>query len=336
MRAEEFRQHFPGLVDTVHLASCSQGALSDRVREAMDQFMESWQQEVAPWDQWMLMVDEARRQFARLIHANDSDVAVVSCASEAAFQVAWGQTYSDARDTIVTNDLEFPSIAHVWLAAQQRGAEVRFVQDVAGDLTVEAYQNAIDERTTLVSVPLVSYANGMRPQVRAIADYAHRYGARVVVDAYQGAGVVPSNVDDLGCDYLFAGSLKYLLGTPGMAFLWTNPRIDHPIDPVLTGWFARTAPFAFTPRVLDYAAGARRFQTGTPAIPAAYAAAAGIRLINETDRQVVFTHVASLADQLQRGAEEAGYALYSPTDPDKRGPQVAVLTPDSEGLGEFS
>lgn len=231
--------------------------------------------------------------------------------------------------------MEFPSIAHVWLAAQQRDAEIHFVRADGGAIGAAAYKAAIDERTALVSVPLVSYANGMRPAVREIATYAHSHGARVVVDAYQGAGVVPVDVDALGCDYLFAGSLKYLLGMPGMAFLWTNPKLRHVSDPILTGWFARTAPFAFTPRVLDYASDARKYQTGTPAVVAAFAAAAGIQMINETDQLAVFEHVATLAEKLQAGALDSGYELYSPINADWRGPQVAVVAPDSEMLGEF-
>lgn len=335
MRAEQFRQHFSVLADTAHFASCSQGALSDRVASAMTDFMEGWRCEVAPWDQWMVKVDEARVQFAKLINANPHDVAVVSCASEAAFQVAWGQTYSSARDTIITNDLEFPSIAHVWTAVAQRGAKTHFVPDVDGYVDASQYLENISEKTALVSIPLVSYANGLRFPVREIAEYAHQYGARVVVDAYQGAGVVPIDVTTMGCDYLFAGSLKYLLGTPGMAFLWTQPHLSHESDPVLTGWFARSEPFAFTPRVLDYADGGRRYQTGTPAIPAAYAAAAGIALVNETDREEVFRHVQALAERLQEGALEAGYRLYSPLNGDQRGPQIAVFTDDSEALGAY-
>jgi selenocysteine lyase/cysteine desulfurase len=157
----------------------------------------------------------------------------------------------------------------------------------------------------------------------------------VVVDAYQGAGVVPIDVNQLDCDYLIAGTLKYLLGSPGLAFLWVRPGLAHNENPALTGWFARTNPFAFTPQVLDYADGARRFQTGTPAIPAVYAAAAGLALINETDTTEVFQHVSALADILQTSVVEKGYTLYSPASAAFRGPQVAILVGDPEHLTAF-
>lgn len=332
---DTFRKHFPIFQDSVHLCSCSEGALSDRVMVAMSEFMTSWRINGAPWATWMQEVDRAREQFARLIHAEPADVAVVSCASEGAFQVAWDQTFTQKRFQIVTNDLEFPSIAHVWLAAEARGAEVKFVHQHEGIVEVEQYERAITERTALVSVPLVSYANGFRFPVAEVSKQARENGARVVVDAYQGAGVVPIDVQQLDCDYLIAGALKYLLGAPGIAFLWVRPGMATGPDPALTGWFARTNPFAFTPEVLDYAEGARRFQTGTPAIPAAYAAHAALSLINETNTDEVFRHIETLAELLQSNVMNLGYRLYSPIASEQRGPQVALWSDNTDRLADF-
>ena len=297
--------------------------------------MTSWRIHGAPWDAWMTQVDQARQQFARLIHADAQDIAVVSCASEAAFQVVSDLRFGPHRARIVTNALEFPSVAHVWLAAANRGASVTFIPQKHGLVSTDAYLNAVTDDVALVSVPLVSYANGLRLPINPIARLAHQVGARVVVDAYQGAGVVPIDVRTVDADYLIAGSLKYLLGAPGMAFLWVRPGLSHENSSGLTGWFARQNPFAFTPEVLDYAADARRFQTGTPAIPAAYAAAAGLSLINETDTKEVFGHVETLADTLQQGVLDLGYRLYSPRNRDDRGPQVTVWVEDLEHLGAY-
>jgi selenocysteine lyase/cysteine desulfurase len=112
---EAFRKQFPSLADTVHLASCSQGAASLRLIAALEEFQWSLRSHGAPWDRWMAEVDAARRMFAELIGASPDEVAIVSCASQGAYQVAstidWRR-----RPVIVSADLEFPSIAHVWLA----------------------------------------------------------------------------------------------------------------------------------------------------------------------------------------------------------------------------
>ncbi|GAA4316560.1 hypothetical protein GCM10023162_23160 [Klenkia terrae] len=127
----EFRAHFPALADTTYLASCSQGALSDAMTAALLEFQFSIREHGAPWELWMGKVAEARAGFARHIGADVDEVAVVSTASEGAFHVASTQDWS-TRPRLVTTDMEFPSVAHVWLAQRPRGAEVVHVPDRDG------------------------------------------------------------------------------------------------------------------------------------------------------------------------------------------------------------
>lgn len=329
--AQRFRAQFPSLADTVHLASCSQGAASTRMISALQEYQWSLRSFGAAWDRWMRKVDEAREAFAGLIGATPEEIAVVGCASEGAFQVAstidWGR-----RNGIVTTDMEFPSVAHVWLAQRGRGARVRHVPDHDGIVPAEEYVAAIDETTGLVSVPLVSYRNGLRLPVAEAVEAAHAAGARVFVDAYQAAGVVPIDVRALGCDYLVAGALKYLLGVPGIAFLYVRGGLTDDLEPQLTGWFGRTDPYSFDPRSIDFPAGARRFETGTPAIPSAYAAAAGLETLAAADPKAIDAHVRRLVDLAHDRLTEIGRTLWSPADPALRGPQVALIDDDPDAL----
>lgn len=334
MRSQEaFRKQFPSLADTVHLASCSQGAASLRLIAAMEEFQWSMRSHGAPWDRWMAEVETSRRLFAALISASPDEVAIVSCASEGAYQVAstidWHR-----RPVIVSADLEFPSIAHVWLAQGRRDARVRFVAGDDSATAVTDYAKAIDETTGLVSVPLVSYQGGHRFPVADIAKAAHGAGARVFVDAYQAAGVLPVSVRDLDCDYLVAGALKYLLGVPGLAFLYARGGLFDDLPPVLTGWFGRVNPFSFDPRTLDFAETARRFETGTPAIPSAYGAVAGLSTLSEADADAgeIEQHVQALAGLCHDTLAADGERIFSPSDPALRGPQVAIVDDDPNGL----
>lgn len=329
-----FRAQFPALADTVHLASCSQGALSSRLAYALQEIGFSLRDKGAPWAEWTAQVDLARERFARFIGAEPGEVAVLSCASEAAFQVASGMDWS-RRAGVVTTDLEFPSIAQVWLAQRARGAEVRVAGDNGTTVDADAYAERIDERVNLVSVPLACYGNGARPPVREIARLAHERGARVFVDAYQAVGVLPVDVRELDCDYLVSGSLKYLLGLPGIAFLYVRGGLSHQRDPELTGWFGRRDPFAFDPRTLDFPSDARRFEVGTPPVPSAYAANAGFDLLEPVDRAEVARHVSELTGELTERLVEAGELVASPTDDAGRGPQVALVDEDPDGLAEW-
>lgn len=329
-----FRGQFPALDHTVHLASCSQGALSTRLAYALQEIGFSLRDKGAPWADWVAEVERARERFARFIGARPGEVAVLSSASEAAYQVASSRDWSQ-RPRVATTDLEFPSVAQIWLAQRARGAEVRVARDTGTTVHAEAYRDEIDERVNLVSVPLVCYGNGARPPVPEIVRLAHSHGARVFVDAYQAAGVLPIDVGELGCDYLVSGSLKYLLGLPGIAFLYVRGGVEHQRDPELTGWFGRRDPFAFDPRLLDFPEDARRFEVGTPPVPSAYAANAGLDVLEPLDRVEVFRYVSELAGELAERLTEAGERVASPTDPTERGPQVALADPDPDALAAW-
>lgn len=333
---ETFRSQFPSLADTVHLASCSQGAASLRLIAALEEFQWSLRSHGAPWERWMAEVDSARRMFAGIIGATPDEVAIVSCASEGAYQVAstidWRR-----RPVIVSADLEFPSIAHVWLAQRRREARVRFVPGDDCATAAEGYAAVIDDTAGLVSVPLVSYRGGHRFPIRDIAKAAHAAGARVFVDAYQAVGVLAVDVRELDCDYLVAGSLKYLLGVPGLAFLYCRDGLADDLPPELTGWFGRVDPFSFDPRTLDFARSARRFETGTPAIPSAYGAVAGMTTLDEAgaDAAEIERHVNSLTASCTRALAAAGERIFSSADPALRGPQVAIVDDDPAALSAF-
>ncbi|RAY15994.1 aminotransferase class V-fold PLP-dependent enzyme [Actinomadura craniellae] len=308
--------------------------MSDALAGSLAEFQARLLEPGDPWHPWTERVEEARRRFADLIGADADEVAIVSCASEGAYQVASGLAWSPG-DAIVTTDLEFPSIAHVWLAQRARGATVRHAVSTGGFATLDGYDQAIDERTRLVSVPLVSFRHGQRLPVAEIAALAHRRGAQVIVDAYQGLGVEPVNVAELGCDYLIGGALKYLLGIPGIAFLYARAGASQDRDPQLTGWFGRADPFSFNPYELDYAKTARRFEVGTPPVPAAYGAVAGLRLISALDPRAVREHIAALTDHLHTELARRGETIASPAAPDARGPQVAIRDTDPERLASF-
>ncbi|ONI78014.1 aminotransferase [Actinosynnema sp. ALI-1.44] len=334
LTSDQFRDHFPALADTVHMASCSQGALSGELQVALAELTSSMRVHGAPWEAWMGEVDQARRRFAELIGASADEIAMVACASEGAYQVASTQDWS-ARPRVVTTDMEFPSVGHVWLAQVARGAEVVHVPERGATVDPEELVTAIDERTGLVSIPVASYRNGARMPVEAAVVRAREVGAKVFLDAYQATGVLPVDVRELGCDYLVSGALKYMLGLPGVAFLYVRDGLVDDVPPQLTGWFGRVEPFSFDPRTVDHPAHARRFETGTPAIPAVYAANAGMRLLSRIDIKEAGRHVAELVALTAERLRAAGERLWLPESPADHGPQVALVDDDPDRLAAY-
>jgi selenocysteine lyase/cysteine desulfurase len=331
---DAFRSRFPALRQSVHLASCSHGALSDELIAALFEYQHTLRERGAPWDRWMAEVDKARGMFAWFIGADYDEIAVVPSASAAAFQVASTQNWS-GRPRLVTTDAEFPSIAQVWVAQASAGADVVHVAARDGIVHAEDYDALVDDRTGLVSVPLISYRNGARLPTAEVVATARAMGIKTVVDAYQGAGVEPIDVRELGCDYLISGTLKYMLGIPGIAFLYVRAGLTDAVAPIQTGWFGRVNPFAFNPFEVDYPLHARRFESGTPSISAAFGAVAGMRVLETLDMTDVVAHIAELGRRLDESLRRAGERIASPADPRLRGPMVAVRDDDPPRLTAY-
>lgn len=345
MDQNAFRQRFPDLGTTAYLSSCSLGARSTDLGSALNEMLAEMAAGGGAWHAFEARLESARHRFARLIGARDDQIAVVPNASIGAFQAASGFDWH-SNDRIVTCRDEFPSIAQVWLAQRPRGARVTFTNDTndpAGtdntddtDQTdadiLHAYSSAIDEHTALVSVPLVDYQHSRRFPVADIAATAHEVGARIFVDAYQALGTQPVDVAALGCDYLVGGTMKYLLGLPGIAFLYCRNGLPDRREPELTGWFGRVDPFAFDPTRLDFPDTARRFETGTPAVPASYAADAGLNLIDQLDLNAVAHHISEIHDYATEQLRAIGGRVLTPTD---HGAHVSLADPHPDALAAW-
>jgi len=323
----EFRAHFPLLARKAYLYGCSLGPRSSHLDAAVLCMLEDMSFDRGPWVKFGEQAYQARRHFAELIGAQVGQIALVPNASVGAYQVASTLRW-DAQPRIVTAVAEFPSIAHVWLAQRPRGAEVVFAR------SAQEYATLIDERTRLVSVPLVTYRDAVRQPVAELSALAHRAGARSFVDAYQAVGTEPVRVERLGCDYLVAGTMKYLLGLPGLSFLYARSPETADCDPQLTGWFGRVNPFAWDPQQLDFPPKATRFETGTPAVPSLYAANAGLSMISRLDLQRVRAHIQELTATAAERLAAQGEVVRTPS-PAQRGAHIGLVDADPEKMAAW-
>jgi selenocysteine lyase/cysteine desulfurase len=237
------------------------------------------------------------------------------------------------RNRIVISEYEFPTIGQIAHAQELRGAEVIHVRpDPDGAIPPERFAEAIDERTALVCCTTLSYRSGHRHDVTAIAESAHAAGALVLADSYQACGAVDLDVASLGADAITGGTVKYLLGTAGLGFMWVRREVRDALLPTQTGWFADEDIFAMS--IADYSphASARRFDSGTPPVPALYAGVAGVSLVEETGVPAIAEHVSGLVGRLLDGLGSLGATVVTPTDPARRGPLVCVRSNDVEAL----
>jgi selenocysteine lyase/cysteine desulfurase len=325
------RERFPIFERLCYLNSCSQGALSDSVRGAYEAYLADWDDQGAPWEYWVERAETARAAFAGLVGGSPDEVAVTTSLSAGVSALASAFDYGE-RPRVVVSDFEFPTVGQIWHAQELRGAEVVHVPPADGVIPLEHFERLIDERTALVAVTAVCYRNGARLPVAEVAELAHDRGALVLLDGYQAIGSLPLDVGELGVDFLGAGVLKYLLGSAGLGFLWCRAGLLEALLPTQTGWFADRNIFEMD--VHDYSPSptARRFESGTPPIPAIYAGIAGIELMEAIGIAETRAHVNELNEQLLAGVDELGASVATPREASERGALVCIRSSDAPAL----
>jgi len=318
---QEIRSRFGIFQRKIYLNSCSQGPLSDAVRTGLEDYIASWHEQGSPWEEWVSRYEAARTAFAQFINASPDEVAIVTSASAGINSVASALNFQE-RKKVVLGEFEFPTMGHIWLAQRVRGAEVQFIGAEGNGIPVANYEKMIDHDTKMVPLTHVCFKNGFRSDVNAITQVAHSAGALVMLDDYQDCGTRPVDVKALDLDFYVAGTLKYLLGPPGLAFLYVRGDLIPSLVPTLTGWFAQTNPFAFDPQHIDLSPTARRFESGTPSIPNLYAAVPGFQLLREIGMENVAGHVKKLTQMLLSAALDLAIRVKTPVD--STGPLVVL------------
>ena len=183
---------------------------------------------------------------------------------------------------------------------------------------MDRFLDAIDERTLLVPISLVLFKSACIVDIAPIVEKAHRVGARVVLDVYQGAGTVPTNLDAAGVDFAVGGSVKWLCGGPGAGFLYVRSDVARELEPGLVGWAAHAAPFEFEAGAIRYAAGTERFQSGTPNVPALYAARGGYEIVAEIGVAAIREKSLRMTRRMLNHAADRGYAVNTPVHDHER------------------
>jgi kynureninase len=315
-----WRAEFPILDRTVYMISHSLGAMPRRTRDRLKQYADEWDTRgIRAWEEgWWEMPITIGDLVGRIIGAGPGEVVMQQNVSICQAIVSGCFDWTAKRDTIVTEDMNFPSNLYIY---QQCGARLVTTP-------VDRLLAAIDDRTALVSVSHVLFRDSYIQDLAAITRRAHEVGAMIIADLYQSAGTVPVNVRELGVDFATGGSVKWLCGGPGAGYLYVRRDLWGKLQPRLTGWAAHAQPFAFSTEH-DYATGMHRFLNGTPNVPAMYAAQSGYEIINEIGVENIRAKSIRQTARLIGLAEEAGFAINSPKNPADRGGTVSIDVPNA-------
>lgn len=320
---EAYRAEFPVVERKAYLISASLGPVSRRARGYLDEYVTAWETDGAPDLVWMDHIFPRMRQlkgtFASLVGTDPGELAITVNVSLALSAIASCIDFSKRRK-VVMSELDFPTDGHVFLAYERRGAEVVFLKSPDGiTVPLEAYRDAIDEDTAAVVINRVLYRSSSLLDAKEVCRIAREVGAWSIVDDFHGAGIVPVNVHDMGCDFYTTGVLKWLCGGPGLTFLYARRELLSSLEPLVTGWFAQREPFMFDLQSLEYHPSARRLEHGTPAAPIAFIAQGGLDIITEVGPARIRERQQDLIEYLISRADEAGLNVRTPRDRDGRG-----------------
>jgi cysteine desulfurase / selenocysteine lyase len=287
------------------------------------------------WMQWAGIVGRLRTQLARLIHASESEIALVSNTTHGINLIAEGFPWQRG-DNVVVPENEFPSNLLPWRNLERRGVELRRLEvPPSGVVSLERLSEIMDARTRLVSVSWVGFSSGYRVDLRAAADLVHQRGALLFVDAIQGLGAFPMDVRSFDIDFLAADGHKWLLGPEGAGLLYVRESLLDLLSPLQLGWNS-LADGGFDPSSTQLKKTAARYEGGSTNMPGMLALEASLSVLLDLGADRCDSPIASAilanVDSLAETLSASGFRVYVPNDPERRSGILGVDWPGAEPL----
>ncbi|MEM9953181.1 MAG: aminotransferase class V-fold PLP-dependent enzyme [Chloroflexota bacterium] len=329
----QWRDEFPILAKCNYLINNSLGAMPKGVYDSLAHYADMWAKHgVSSWGiEWFDLNRQVGNKIAPLMGAPEDSVLVHQNASIANSILFSGLDFSDKkRNKVVITDMDFPSDVYVlkrWLPEHMQIHMVKTHDGISID--TQEFLDAIDETTRLVSISHVLFRSAYIMPAKAIVEKAHRVGAQVVFNGYHSVGVIPVDVTDLNIDFYIGGVLKWMCGGTGGVFMYVRPDLLTTLHPKVTGWFAHKVPFAFDVENFDMREDVYRLANGTPGIATLQAIQPGIDIITQVGVDNIREKSIRQTSLLIDLADEAGYAVVSPRDTERRAGTVTVNPPNA-------
>jgi kynureninase len=331
-----WRSEFPALERSVYMVSHSLGAMPRRATEYMRVFTDLWVNKgINAWEDWLPEVDHAANRIGTIIGAKPGTMTMATNVSQIQALVASCLEYRPERNKVVFTALNFPTVSYVWHEERRRGADVVVVPGGDGvHAPMDRLLEAIDERTLIVPISHVLFRSSAVKDVAAVVKRARQVGAMVLLDCYQSTGTLSFDVSALDVDFACGGSVKWLCGGPGAAYLYVKPERLLEFSPRVTGWFGHEQPFSFTMPEQRYAKNVWRYMAGTPAIAALYQARAGVEIVAEIGVDNIRKKSLRQTRRIIARCDAAGYTVNTPRADAERGGSVCFDFAGSEAVAK--
>ena len=305
MNTQEIRSLFPITKEAIYLNSASQAPLNTLVNDKLQEFIKS---ELNFVGKKGFNRDNIRIPLSKLLGGLPEEYALTTSTGVGLGMVAKGIDFKKG-DNVIIPEKEHWNNTFPWLNLENKGVEIRFAKlNKENRIDSEAIEKLIDTKTRVVAIAAVRFNSGFRPNLSKISKIAHDNNALFVVDAAQGAGMIPLDVDKDQIDVLSGCGFKWLLGMQGTGFLYVSNRVIKMIDPVLPGMYAAYS----THDELSYYKDARKFETGTISYSLFHAWSAGLKLLLSIGIESIYNKVLENTDLIIEGLLIKNYEIITP------------------------
>jgi cysteine desulfurase / selenocysteine lyase len=305
------RSEFPVTQRFIYLNHASAGVLPRSSVESIEAFIRTHEEAgvlgTFPYD---CRMPEYREKIGAFIGASGTQIATIPNTSWGANTIVLGLDWKHG-DEVLLADNEFPANVVPWLAVRDRGATVRFLSSQRERLTPDVLRRELSPRTRAVALSWVSYGDGYRHDLAALAEVAHAAGALLCVDAMQAVGVFPIDVRAAGIDALYAGAAKWMLGLHGIGFLYVSDALAERMQLRAPGWRSVQDMWDFHNYDQGYSSEAMRFESGTPNLLGTLSIVSAIDLFERSGRSAIEAHVLELTDYLCDALGRIGAEILS-------------------------
>ena len=321
---ESYRREFPVTEKYVYLDHAGVAPISLRVANAVGRLLaESTEGGAFHYPEWAQRTVDVRRSCAKLVNAEQDEIAFVKSTSHGLSIVAEGLDWNEG-DNLLVYEKEFPSNLYPWLNLRRKGVEVKLIPPRDGRIVLDDVERMIDRRTRLLAVSSVQFSNGFRIDLERAGELCRSRGVFFCVDAIQSLGVIPMDVKKYHVDFLSADAHKWLLGPEGIGLFFCRRGLAERLAPPLIGWKCVQNEFDFDSPDFCLKTDALRFEEGSLNLLGIFGLGAAVDLLFDVGVKNIEDRVLGLGEVIIGEAEKRGCSLLTPRLRQERGGNITI------------
>jgi cysteine desulfurase/selenocysteine lyase len=299
----DYRDQFPVTRHQIYLNHAAVSPLVRPAAEAMQQLAaDCLEYGSLHIEKWLETYDGLRSAAARLVNARSSEIALLKNTSEGIATLAMGLHWREG-DKIVAFKEEFPANQYPWRRLESKGVKIQWLSVMDPlDRIDEAAQGA-----RLLAISFVQYLTGYRANLEAIGKICRDRGVIYFVDAIQGLGAFPLDVQAAHIDALASDGHKWLLGPEGCGIFYISHRLQDQVEPVEFGWTNVAGYNDYGARDMSLREDAGRYECGTLNTIGCFGLRASLEFLLSIGQENTGAAIQASGDQIEAAVLAKGY-----------------------------